>query len=392
MTFTNDMPEAAHQDRQMIAVAHATAARGGQRPARPRELTPRRNRAAMKHHDAIVFAAIFVMVTVVVAGCSKTVPRAEPSGTANHPAAGSIEDIAAAVAPSVVRINIGPGRLQAKEGSGIVLTGDGLILTDFNVVADAENGTVPGSRVTFSDGRTAPFTVVGNDPESLIAVLRCQDVSGLTPIKLGSSAGMRVGQQVVSVGSPLGLQGTVTSGVISAVNRQVSVPSDTTNQNTLEDVIITDATINPGISGGALVNMNAELIGVNAVIVTASPGPGAPGGSIGLSTAIPVEQAKRFADQLIATGRVSHASLGAEFRNDFPAAGARIVGLTTGGPAVTAGMPDGALVTKFDDLQIDSAEALVAALNSRAAGDAVTLTYVDPSGSTKTAPVTLGTK
>ena len=110
-----------------------------------------------------------------------------------------------------------------------------------------------------------------------------------------------------------------------------------------------------------------------------------------MSFAIPVDQAKRFADQLIATGRATHASLGAEFRNDPIPIGARIVGLKTGGPAAAAGLPNAALVTKFDDVSIDSAEALVAALNSRASGDEVTLTYVDPSGSTKTAQVTLGT-
>jgi putative serine protease PepD len=338
---------------------------------------------------ALVSAGIGAAVAVAVHEPRSTIATA-PNG-ANQPAPGSIEDVAAKVAPSVVRINTGLGRRQADEGSGIVLTGDGLILTDAHAVADAGNGDVPGARVTFSDGRTAPFSVVGTDPASDIAVIRCQGVSGLAPIKLGSSVSLRVGQQVVAVGSPLGLQGTVTSGLISALNRQVSPLGDTANQNTLEDVILTDAAINPGISGGALVNMNAELIGVNAAIVTASAGPNAPGGSIGLSFAIPVDQARRFADQLIATGRASHASLGVDFRNDPVPIGARIIGLKSGGPAAAAGLPNNALVTKFDDLSIDSAEALVAALNSRAPGDKVTLTYVDPSGSTKTAQVILGT-
>ena len=142
--------------------------------------------------------------------------------------------------------------------------------------------------MTFADGRTAQFTVVGTDPSSDIAVVRVQGVSGLTPITLGSSANLRVGQDVVAIGSPLGLEGTVTTGIISALNRPVAAGGDAQNQNTVLDAIQTDAAINPGNSGGALVNMNGELVGVNSAIATlggdSPPRPrAAPSGSVSRS-------------------------------------------------------------------------------------------------------------
>jgi putative serine protease PepD len=192
---------------------------------------------------------------------------------------GSVEQIAARVVPSVVELQTDVGR-GVMEGSGVILSSDGLIMTNSHVVSAAsgrgpgdEPGQGPGAqaatatRVTFADGRTAPFTVVGADPTTDIAVVRVQGVSGLTPIALGSSSNLQVGQPVVAVGSPLGLEGTVTNGIISALNRPVHA-GDSPNQNTFLDAIQTDAPINPGNSGGALVNMNGELIGINSAIAS----------------------------------------------------------------------------------------------------------------------------
>jgi putative serine protease PepD len=331
-----------------------------------------------------------------------TAPGAAPSQPAASLPAGSVEQVAAKVVPSVVKLETDLGR-QNEEGSGIVLTSDGLILTNNHVVEAAKGRPgVPGApvaagnaqtTVTFSDGRTAPFTVVGTDPASDIAVVRVQGVSGLTPITLGSSSNLRVGQNVVAVGSPLGLEGTVTTGIVSALNRPVSTAGDTANQNTVLDAIQTDAAINPGNSGGALVNMNGELIGVNSAIATMGGGGGTPdaqSGSIGLGFAIPVDQAKRIADELISTGAASHASLGVQVSNDATTHGAKIVEVTDGGAAAAAGLPRGVVVTKVDDRAIGSADALVAAVRSKAPGDKVTLTYLDPSGKTQTVQVTLG--
>lgn len=362
-----------------------------------------------------------------------SVLQGSPNGAANVPAAnlpaGSVEQVAAKVVPSVVKLETEFGR-QSEEGSGIILSSDGLILTNNHVVAAAKAGgpapaappaipglppLVPGApgapsgpgnsggpaapptggapttTVTFADGRTSTFTVVGTDPASDIAVVRAQGVSGLTPISVGSSANLRVGQDVVAVGSPLGLEGTVTTGIVSALNRPVATGGDANNQNTVLDAIQTDAAINPGNSGGALVNMSGELVGVNSAIATlGGDSPDAQSGSIGLGFAIPVDQAKRIADELISTGTATHASLGVQVSNDTTTHGAKIVDVTKGGAAAAAGLPSGVVVTKLNDRVIGSADALVAAVRSRAPGDQVTLTFTDPSGADRTVQVTLG--
>ena len=342
-------------------------------------------------------------------------PAALP--TANAPI-GSVEQVAAKVVPSVVKLETKLGR-ASEEGSGIILSEDGLILTNNHVVSaiqgpggpkqvppapSAAPAPLPGkpgeppakpggltTTVTFADGRTAPFTIVGTDPATDIAVVRAQGVSGLTPITLGSSASLRVGQDVVAIGSPLGLEGTVTTGIVSALNRPVAAGGDATNQNTVLDAIQTDAAINPGNSGGALVNMAGELVGVNSAIATlGGDSPQAQSGSIGLGFAIPVDQAKRIADELISTGSASHASLGVQVSNDVTTHGAKIVEVVKGGAAADAGMPSGVVVTKVDDRVIGSANALVAAVRSRAPGEKLTLTYLDAAGNPQTVQVTLG--
>ena len=243
---------------------------------------------------------------------------AAPSVPAASVPSGSVEAVATKVLPSVVKLEVNQGR-ASEEGSGVILSTDGLILTNNHVVAsaagtpDGQAAGAPQTKVTFADGKTAPFTVVGTDPGSDIAVVRVRNVSGLTPITVGSSADLRVGQDVVAIGSPLGLEGTVTTGIISALNRPVAAGGDARNQNTVLDAIQTDAAINPGNSGGALVNMNGELVGINSAIATLGADAGGPqGGSIGLGFAIPVDQAKRIADEIIKTGSASRASLGVQ--------------------------------------------------------------------------------
>jgi putative serine protease PepD len=324
---------------------------------------------------------------------SAAVASAAPSVPAASLPAGSVEQVAAKVVPSVVKLETDMGK-ESEEGSGIILSADGLIMTNNHVVASAKAGA-DGTQttVTFSDGRTAPFTVVGADPSSDIAVVRVQGISGLTPITEGTSASLKVGQNVVAVGSPLGLEGTVTTGIISALDRPVATGGDAGNQNTVLDAIQTDAAINPGNSGGALVNMNGELVGINSAIATVGGDSSADSqsGSIGLGFAIPVDQAKRIADQLIATGTATHASLGVQVGNDATTHGAKIVEVTNGGAAAAAGLPSGVVVTKVDDRVIGSADALVAAVRSKAPGDKVTLTFLDASGKPQTVDVTLGT-
>lgn len=323
-----------------------------------------------------------------------------PSMPAANVPGGTVEQVAAKVVPSVVMLETDLGR-QSEEGSGIILSSDGLILTNNHVVAAAAKAgrdnpgappdAGPKTTVTFSDGRTATFSVVGADPTTDIAVVKVQGVSGLAPISLGTSANLVVGQPVIAVGSPLGLEGTVTTGIVSALNRPVSTTGDTGNQNTVLDAIQTDAAINPGNSGGALVNMNGDLIGVNSAIATlGGDSTDSQSGSIGLGFAIPIDQAKRIADELISSGTASHASLGVQVTSDKSAHGAKVVQVVPGGAAAAAGLPSGVVVTKVNDRTINSADGLVAAVRSRAPGDKITLTYLDPSGDTRTVDVTLG--
>jgi putative serine protease PepD len=364
-------------------------------------------------------ATIVELGTHAAGGAGGRVIGAAPSVPAANMPPGSVEQVASKVVPSVVMLETDMGR-QSEEGSGIVLSTDGLILTNNHVIAAAAppkapgapgapgapsappapsgpggaggpGGPAPKTTVTFSDGRTAPFTVVGADPTSDIAVIRVQGVNGLTPVSLGSSSDLKVGQPVVAIGSPLGLSGTVTTGIVSALNRPVSTTGESGNQSTVLDAIQTDAAINPGNSGGALVNMSGQLVGVNSAIATlGADSPDAQSGSIGLGFAIPVDQAKRIADELISTGKASHASLGVQVTSDKSTPGAKVVDVILGGAAASAGVPKNVVVTKVDDRPINSADALVAAVRSKAPGDKVSLTFSDPGGGTRTVQVTLG--
>nr|WP_167100827.1 trypsin-like peptidase domain-containing protein [Mycobacterium sp. DL592] len=342
------------------------------------------------------------------AGAPLAVTHPAPTApTQGQPAAvsapGSVEEVSAKVLPSVVKIQIDSGQAR-EEGSGIILSSDGLILTNNHVVAaaagDTDSPRGPGAMggglkatVSLSDGRTAPFAVVGTDPADDVAVIRVQGLDNLTPISIGSSKDLKVGQNVVAIGSPLGLQGTVTTGIISALNRPVATGDEQTGQHSVMSAIQTDAAINPGNSGGALVDMSGNLIGVNSAIASMGGGqdsPGAQAGSIGLGFAIPVDQAKRIADELVSTGTVQRASLGVKLSADDSGHGAAIAGVVQGSAAASAGLEKGSVVTKVDDQVIDGPEALVAAISSKAPGDTVALTYNDPAGSSHTAQVTLG--
>ncbi|MBV8789710.1 MAG: trypsin-like peptidase domain-containing protein [Mycobacterium sp.] len=418
-----------------------TAQIPGMLPPPPAPQQPqKRSRAGLLMAGAVAIAVVSAGIggaaaTVVELGSHSTggnghsiLGGAAPSVPAANMPPGSVEQVASKVVPSVVMLETDLGR-QSEEGSGIILSADGLILTNNHVVAAAASpskapsggpggplvpggpagpggpggpggpsgpggpagGPAPKTTVTFSDGRTAPFTVVGADPTSDIAVIRVQGVSGLTPISLGSSSDLHVGQPVVAIGSPLGLSGTVTTGIISAMNRPVSTTGESGNQNTVLDAIQTDAAINPGNSGGALVNMNGQLVGVNSAIATlGADSPDAQSGSIGLGFAIPVDQAKRIADELISTGKASHASLGVQVTSDKGTPGAKVVDVVPNGAAASAGVPKNVTVTKVDDRPINNADALVAAVRSKAPGDKITLTFSDPGGGSRTVPVTLG--
>lgn len=398
----------AQSSAQQPAYRSAYDASYGRSPIPGPGLPPRRSRTGALVLGAAAIAALSGVTGGVVgsalhsdhkavAGSSHTSAQAPGVPAAVVLPDGSVEKVAAKVVPSVVMLETDLGR-QSEEGSGIILSADGMILTNNHVVAaaakaDATSKAPLKTTVTFADGRTAPFSVVGADPASDIAVVRVQGVSDLTPITLGSSADLRVGQHVVAVGSPLGLEGTVTTGIVSALNRPVSTTGEAGNQNTVLDAIQTDAAINPGNSGGALVNMNGDLVGINSAIATmGGDSAEAQSGSIGLGFAIPVDQAKRIADELINSPdhTASHASLGVRVTSERSLHGAKVVEVVPGEAASRAGLPEGVTVTAFDKRPIGSADALVAAVRSKAPGDQVTLTYLDAGGASKSVQVTLG--
>jgi putative serine protease PepD len=251
-------------------------------------------------------------------------------------------------------------------------------------------------QVQFKDGSTATASVVGVDPVSDIAVIKAANKSGLTPIDLGTSKDLQVGQPVVAVGSPLGLAGTVTTGIVSSLNRPVSTSGESGGTGTVISAVQTDAPINPGNSGGALVDMNGKLIGINTAIATlgGSADGSQQSGSIGLGFAIPVDQARRVADQLTKTGHATYAQIGMSVLNQSPGnvgtSGAVVKDVTADGPAAKAGIPAGVVVTKLDDQVIDNGDALVAAVRSHQPGDKVSVTYTDTNGQNpKTVEVTL---
>ncbi|WP_233531117.1 S1C family serine protease [Antrihabitans sp. YC2-6] len=315
-------------------------------------------------------------------------PKTSATPAINAPA-GSVQAVANKVVPSVVMIKIVGERAEG-EGSGVVLSSDGMILTNNHVASGAgRDGRIT---VVFSDGSTAPATVVGADAVSDLAVIKVDGKTGLTPIELGDSSGLQVGQQVVAIGSPLGLAGTVTSGIVSSLNRPVSTSGDSNNQNTVIDAVQTDAAINPGNSGGALVDMNGKLVGINTAIATlgGESGQQAQSGSIGLGFAIPVDTAARIADELRTTGRATHALIGVQVPSQDEANGARVTDVTAGGPAELAGIPKNSVIIKVDERRIDSGDALIAAIRSREPGDKVSVTYTDENGrNEKSVEVTL---
>ncbi len=309
-----------------------------------------------------------------------------PGNARSEPAPkGSIEAAAQAALDSVVSIQVATERGTAS-GSGSVLSSDGLVLTNQHVVAGAEE---PGARMTvvLNNGTTHAAEYVAGHRPSDIAVIRVKDVNDLRPITLGDSSKVSVGQQVVAVGSPLGLASTVTSGIVSAINRPVGV-SSAGGESTVLDAIQTDAAINPGNSGGALVDLDGNLIGVPSVIASNTGGEKA--GNIGLGFAIPVNQARRIADALIKDGSVKMPAINASIDTRSQLPGALVGDVTPGGAAERGGLRPGDLIVKVDDRRVDSGVALIAAIRSRAVGDTVKLTVTDEDGrGERTVDVTL---
>jgi S1-C subfamily serine protease len=312
---------------------------------------------------------------------------AQTTTPANRPP-GSVADIARRVSPAVVSIDIRTADL-AGSGSGVIIDKNGYILTNNHVVNFG--GSAPTIRVVFSDKSSAPGKVVGTDPTDDLAVIKV-DKTTLTVATLGNSDSLAVGDPVVAIGDPLGLRGTVTSGIVSALNRPLHLTGENGNPDAVIDAIQTDAPINPGNSGGALVDASGAVVGINTAILSlGQSSDGQQGGNIGVGFAIPINTARQIALDLIHTGRVVHASLGVSSRSvtDGSRDGAYLVQVTAGGPADKAGLKPGDVITLYDKTLIDSGDALTVAVAASKPGDKVTLHYVR-NGHESTADVVLG--
>jgi putative serine protease PepD len=268
-------------------------------------------------------------------------------------------------------------------GSGFVIDGSGHILTNNHVVSSAASGGTV--EVVTDKGSTASARLVGRSPAYDLAVVK---VEGLTApaVQFGQSALAVVGQDVVAIGSPLGLAGTVTSGIVSAKNRPVTAGGQ--GEISYINALQTDAAINPGNSGGPLVDMSGRVIGVNSAIATVRGEDESSSGNIGLGFAIPIDQARRTAEQLIATGKASYPIIGADVDPEFEG-GARIAEVKAGSPALRAGVQDGDVVTTIDGQMVDSAEALIVAIRAHRPGERVLLN-IERDGRTVQVTVTLG--
>ena len=294
----------------------------------------------------------------------------------------SISALAAKVLPSVVSISIRNGSLGGA-GTGFVIRSDGYILANNHVIEGVASG---GSlRVSFDDGKTVNGKIVGRDSAYDLAVIKV-NLKGLTALQFGDSDKVLVGDSVIAIGSPLGLAGTVTSGIISAKDRAVTAGSGN-SESSFINALQTDAAINPGNSGGPLVDKSGAVIGVNSAIATLDSS-SSQVGSIGLGFAIPINQARRTAEQLITTGKSSHPIIGVSLDTRYSGGGARIAEVLDGSPAAKSGIAVGDTIIEIDGKTVESADELIVAVRAKQPGDSVKLLLL-ANGSKRTVTVVL---
>jgi putative serine protease PepD len=401
-----------------------TAAQPGQPFGGPVKTKEQKPRAGVKFAAIVVAAALVGGVAgfgggAILTGISNQnstgVAQGPETVTVNNP--GSVNEttaVATAALPSVVTIEVA-GSDQAGSGSGVIISDDGYVLTNTHVVTLGGAVADPTIRVTTSDGRIFAATVVGTDPIYDLAVIKLTDAKDLTPITFADSSKLNVGDTAVALGAPLGLSNSVTTGIVSALNRSIQIQSSALPDSSAEDapqeqqtpdegegqgpfqfdlpgngsqqssdsisiaVIQTDAAINHGNSGGALVNSKGELIGINVAI--AGAGSSEESGSIGIGFAIPSDIAKRVSEEIISDGAATHGLLGASVRDaasveNASVSGAYIADVTGGGAAAAAGLKADDIVTKFNGVPITSANDLTAQVRAAAAGSDAKVTYI----------------
>ncbi|MFC5802471.1 S1C family serine protease [Streptomyces formicae] len=360
---------------------------------------------------ALTGALLFALVTGVLGGgigaylernggvTTLELPQTGPEDAGRAP--DSVAGIAASALPSVVTLHVS-GTTAQGTGTGFVLDKQGHILTNNHVVDPA--GSSGDITVTFSGGETARATLVGKDSGYDLAVVKVTGVSNLKPLPLGNSDNVRVGDPVVAIGAPFDLQNTVTAGIISAKERPITAGGEKGDGSDVSyvDALQTDAPINPGNSGGPLVDSKARVIGINSAIRAADTGSGpdrggGQAGSIGLGFAIPINQGKRVAEELINTGKATHPVIGVSLDMKYTGDGARVgekgrdgtPSVTAGGAAAKAGIRAGDVITKVDGQRVHSGEELIVKIRAHRPGDRLELTILR-GGKEQTKTLTLG--
>ena len=330
---------------------------------------------------------------------STTVSASDTGGDVKREA-GSIASVANKALPSTVTIEAESSSGEGGTGTGFVFDTEGHIVTNNHVVADAVDGGKLSA--TFPNGKKYDAEVVGHAQGYDVAVIKLKDApSDLKPLTLGDSDKVAVGDSTIAIGAPFGLSNTVTTGIISAKNRPVASSDGTGSNASYMSALQTDASINPGNSGGPLLDAQGNVIGINSAIQSAGNGLGgtSQSGSIGLGFAIPINQAKYVAQQLIKTGKPVYAKIGASVSLEEGTGGAKITeqgasgsdAVESGGPAADAGLKPGDVITKLDDRVIDSGPTLIGEIWTHKPGDKVKITY-ERDGQTHTVDLTLGSR
>ncbi|HEY2764116.1 MAG TPA: trypsin-like peptidase domain-containing protein [Pseudonocardiaceae bacterium] len=300
-----------------------------------------------------------------------TLAQAEPA--IDRPA-GSVAAVASRVLPAVVSLEFRVGDTGGF-GSGVVIDPAGYVVTNNHVVAPAATTPQATLDAVFSDGTRLPARIVGRDPKTDLAVLKV-DVANPTVAQLGISSKLKPGDAVIAIGSPLGLAGTVTTGIVSAMDRPVRLEGEAGDSAAVIDAIQTDAAINPGNSGGALVDGAGAVVGINTAIRTL--GNGQSGGSIGLGFAIPIDEARTIAQQLIRTGHYQHAELGVNVASvtDGTSDGARVQNVQQGSSAAESGILENDVITKVGGRTVAGADELIVAVREHKIGEEVPISLV----------------
>lgn len=318
---------------------------------------------------AALLGAVGGAVASLVASGGGSTGSSSPSrvvASPRPPEPGTVADVAARVLPSVVTVSVRAGA-GSGGGSGFVFSSDGYIVTNSHVIDSALADDDARVTVVLHDGRRLPAEIVGRNASYDVAVLRVDDRE-LPAVELGAAEDLRVGDSVLAIGAPLGLTGTVTSGIVSALERPVTIAA-----TSFISAVQTDAAVNPGNSGGPLLDGDGKVVGVTTAIATLRGEGDSSVGSIGLGFAVPVEAVARIAAELIETGASTTPIVGVVLDQEFTGVGARVASLTPGGPAEAAGVRPGDVIVAVDGRPTPTVERFVVAIRSNEPGDVVTL-------------------